>query len=398
MTARLVAPLSAEDSQPQSMPDASPAKWHLAHTTWFFETFILETDTAYRPFHPEYRVLFNSYYESVGAQHPRPLRGLLTRPTLQEVESYREHVEDALSARLQAGTIDDALLDVLEIGINHEQQHQELILTDIKHLFAQTRLLSRYATTPAAQASDAISRRWVAYPGGLQRIGHDGDGFAFDNELPRHRTVVEPYSITNRLITNGEFLEFIEDGGYENPLLWLSDGWAAARQQAWRAPLYWTHRDDQWMNFTLNGERSLHLDEPALHVSFYEADAFARWAGARLATEAEWELAAGESLKEGNFLESSLFHPRAARPAGGEIAQLFGDTWEWTQSPYTSYPGYRAAQGALGEYNGKFMANQIVLRGGSCVTPHSHIRATYRNFFPPDARWQFSGFRLATSS
>ena len=398
-TRRLAAPLSAEDCQPQSMPDASPVKWHLAHTTWFFETFVLEpNDAAYRAFDPEYRVLFNSYYQSVGDQHPRPLRGLLSRPSLADVQSYREHVESRLLALLDAGDLDAAALDVIELGVHHEQQHQELILTDVKHLFFQNRLQPVYAAPLPTASQSSPSLAWTEFSGGLHLIGHGGGGFAFDNETPRHRVVVEPHRLANRLVSAGEYLEFMRDGGYGKPALWLSDGWTAVCERQWSAPLYWTQVDDEWRVFTLGGSRAVYPDEPVVHLSLYEADAFARWAGARLPSEAEWELAAAVvdtgDLDDGNFLETGVFHPRSPSPGAG-VRQLFGDVWEWTQSPYTAYPGYRPPAGALGEYNGKFMANQIVLRGGSCATPRSHIRATYRNFFPPDARWQFSGLRLA---
>ncbi len=396
-TRRLAAPLTAEDCQPQSMPDASPIKWHLAHTTWFFETFVLEPLAAnFQPFHADYRVLFNSYYQSVGDQHPRPQRGLLTRPALAEIYQYREQVEIEVLTLLDGGDLDDAALDVIELGVHHEQQHQELILTDVKHLFFQNRLQPAYVaiSPPAAQSVPRID--WTTCAGGVQRIGHDGGEFAFDNETPRHRVVVEPHRLANRLVTVGEFLAFMEDGGYSNPALWLSDGWATVCERGWDAPLYWTRHEDGWRVFTLGGTRELRRDEPVVHLSLYEADAFARWAGARLPTEGEWELAAGGEFKDGNFVESGLFHPRPLSQVGsGGMRQLFGDVWEWTQSPYTAYPGYRPPAGALGEYNGKFMANQIVLRGGSCATPRTHIRATYRNFFPPDSRWQFSGLRLA---
>lgn len=392
----LAAPLSAEDCQAQSMPDASPVKWHLAHTTWFFETFVLEPmAAAFRPFEPAFRVLFNSYYQSVGEQHPRPLRGLITRPSLADVRRYREHVDARVVAALERGGLDPAMLAIVELGLHHEQQHQELILTDVKHLLAQNRLLPAYQ--PAAAMDEATASgplRWSTRDGGLDEVGHDGDGFAFDNETPRHQVYVAPYRLADRLVTNGEFLAFIEDGGYRDPALWLSDGWTAVCDRRWHAPLYWSRTAGGWREFTLAGVRDLRVDEPVTHISFYEADAYARWAGARLPSEAEWELAARAEPLSGNFVESAVLHPR---PAGesGELRQLFGDVWEWTRSPYTAYPGYRPPAGALGEYNGKFMANQFVLRGGSCATPRSHIRATYRNFFLPDARWQFSGLRLA---
>ena len=399
-TESLCQPLSAEDCQAQSMADASPAKWHLAHTTWFFETFVLETGMkGYEAFHPEYRVLFNSYYQTVGEQHPRPRRGLLTRPTLDEVLAYREHVDGCTVAFLEShASTDHPLTAVIELGLHHEQQHQELILTDAKHLFSDNPLRPAYRDCPHPAEVDCGSVRWRRYRGGVCWLGHDGQGFAFDNEQPRHEVVVNAFDLALRPVTNGEFLVFVADGGYERPELWLSDGWATVRERRWHAPLYWEQRDDgAWFIQTLSGLRALRPDEPVCHVSFYEADAFARSVGARLPTEAEWELAAGNVIKEGNFVETGLLHPAPARghAAADDPAQLFGDVWEWTQSPYTPYPGYRPPSGSLGEYNGKFMCNQMVLRGGSCATPHAHIRATYRNFFPPDARWQFSGIRLA---
>jgi len=380
------------------MTDTSPVKWHLAHTTWFFETFVLEAlNDDYRPFHPDFRTLFNSYYHSVGSQHPRPRRGLLTRPSLEHVFQYREHVEQAVTAALERGDVGEPLQPVLDLGLHHEQQHQELILTDVKNLFAQTCLESAYANAPETAVRPTAPLAWKSFAGDIHRIGNDGSGFAFDNELPRHRVVIEPFSLADRLITNGEYCEFIEAGGYRDPILWLSDGWAILAERGWDSPLYWSGETDSRRVFTLNGSRHLRRDEPVTHLSYFEADAFARWAGARLPTEAEWELAAGGELKEGNFVESKLFHPRPRpeRATGAEAMQLFGDVWEWTRSPFAPYPGYRPPAGALGEYNGKFMANQMTLRGGSCATPRSHIRATYRNFFPPDARWQFSGLRLA---
>lgn len=394
-TEKLVAPLSPEDCQAQSMTDASPAKWHLAHTSWFFETFVLQAATTdYKPFHPHYGFLFNSYYNALGARHPRPARGLLTRPSLDEVCAYRRYVDEQMGAlfsrRADAAA---ALAEIIELGLNHEQQHQELILTDIKHLLSLNALFPVYRKREVTPARTATPLGWKKYTGGLCEIGHAGGGFAFDNEQPRHQVFLEPFELAMRLVTNGEYLAFIEDGGYARPELWLSDGWDAVQSQGWCAPLYWTERDGARQIFTLAGLSELRVDEPVCHISFYEADAYARWAGARLPTEAEWEVAACEVEPAGNFVESELFHPAPARSA--EHAQFFGDVWEWTQSAYSPYPGYRPAAGALGEYNGKFMCTQLVLRGGSCATPASHIRASYRNFFPPAARWQFSGIRLA---
>jgi ergothioneine biosynthesis protein EgtB len=397
-TETLCSPLSAEDCQAQSMDDASPVKWHLAHTSWFFETFVLERAAADYPFfHPQFRTVFNSYYQSVGPQHPRPQRGLLTRPTLGDVHAYRRHVDTHVLAWLSTASPSAALTGVVDIGLHHEQQHQELILTDVKHLLAQNPLRGAYAE-PYGTTSNTITMplRWHTYAGGIVEIGHGADTFAFDNERPRHRALLQPFKLASRLATNAEMIDFIADGGYRRPELWLSDGWATATSNGWTAPMYWEARDGTWVTFTLTGEREVGINEPVCHLSLYEADAFARWSEARLPTEAEWELAATQAPIAGNFVESQRWHPQPTLDPG-EVApaQLFGDVWEWTQSPYQPYPGYRPPAGALGEYNGKFMCNQFVLRGGSCATPQSHMRATYRNFFPPSARWQFSGLRLA---
>jgi ergothioneine biosynthesis protein EgtB len=393
---RLAGPLSAEDCAIQSMPDASPVKWHLAHTTWFFETFVLAA-RGVRAFDPAFGYLFNSYYDAVGERHPRPQRGLLSRPGLEEVLAYRRHVDAAMAEILGDERLDEARRRVVELGIQHEQQHQELILTDVKHLLSSNPLRPAYRKpwplTPILGARPS----WIPIEGGVHEIGHAGDGFAFDNEGPRHRAVLEDFEIASHPVTHGDFLAFIDDGGYRRPELWLSAGWEAVRAQGWEAPAYWEHRDGEWHTFTLHGMAPIEANTPACHVSFYEAEAYARWAGARLPTEAEWEVAVSRTPLAGNFAESGALHPLACReaPRAGELAQAFGDVWEWTRSDYAPYPGYRADEGALGEYNGKFMANQYVLRGGSCATPASHIRATYRNFFPAAARWQFSGLRLA---
>jgi ergothioneine biosynthesis protein EgtB len=396
-TDRLAEPLSPEDCTVQSMPDASPVKWHLAHTSWFFETFVLESGVAsYRPYNAEFRVLFNSYYNGVGAQHPRPERGLLSRPALDEVRAYRADVDRRLLELLERSAV-EPLADTIELGLHHEQQHQELILTDVKHMLSLNPLRPAYRDLPRAPARDVAALRWFHYPGGIAWIGHDGGSFSFDNERPRHRVLVDAFSLASRLVTNGEYLEFIADGAYSRPDLWLSDGWDVLRSDGWQAPLYWD-RDPrgEWRVMTLSGLRDLRPDEPVCHVSFYEADAFARWSGARLPSEAEWEIFAGKAARDGNFVENGWFHPTGLEPAGATAPiQLFGDVWEWTRSPYAPYPGYRPPTGALGEYNAKFMCNQLVLRGGSCATPRSHVRASYRNFFPPHARWQFSGIRLA---
>jgi ergothioneine biosynthesis protein EgtB len=394
-TEALAAPLSPEDCTAQSMPDASPVKWHLAHTSWFFETFVLEAAApGYRPLDPAYRVLFNSYYHSVGAQHFRPERGLITRPGLAEVHAYRRHVDAHLLALLERGRLAPAQLALVELGLQHEQQHQELILTDLKHLLSRNPLLPAYRPRAPGPASAAPPLTWHEQPAGLREIGHAGPGFAFDNEGPRHRVFVHAFALASRAVTNGEYLAFLADRGYERPELWLSDGWAAVQREGWRGPLYWTEQGGAWHRFTLAGLLPVAEAEPVTHVSAYEADAYARWAGARLPTEAEWEVVAADARVAGNFVESGRLEPAPAR-GGPAPAQLFGDVWEWTASAYAPYPGYRPPPGALGEYNGKFMANQLVLRGGSCATPAAHIRASYRNFFHPDARWQWSGIRLA---
>jgi ergothioneine biosynthesis protein EgtB len=399
-TEQLCEPLATEDYVVQSMPDVSPTKWHLAHTAWFFETFVLSSAVPeYQPFHPMYGYLFNSYYNAVGERHARPNRGLLTRPTVEEIYRYRAYVDTHMVALLASGDEGRlaAVAPVVELGLHHEQQHQELLLTDIKHVFGCNPLQPAYreAEPPAAGASSPA--QWKSYPAGLCWIGYDGGGFAFDNELPRHRTWVEAFQLATRLVTNEEYLAFIADGGYTRPELWLSDGWNTVGAQGWSALLYWEQRDEQWWMLTLAGPRAVVPAEPVCHVSYYEADAFARWAGARLPTEAEWEVAAGDVSVEGNFVESGRLHPAPVQDARGDgaLQQMYGDVWEWTSSPYAPYPGYRPTEGALGEYNGKFMCSQMVLRGGSCATSLSHIRGSYRNFFPPDARWQFSGLRLA---
>ena len=392
-------PLSAEDCVVQSMPDASPVKWHLAHTTWFFETFILERyEPAFKPFNAQFRILFNSYYNAVGDKHPRPERGMLTRPALNEVFAYRSNVEARLCELLhsKAGT-HAAIADLVTLGINHEEQHQELIVTDLKHLLSRNPLAPAYAQRWPLTPVRARKMRWVPLRGGTYDVGHDGGAFAFDNEGPRHRVLLRDFELASHPVTYGEYLAFMEDGGYRRPELWLSLGWDTVRAQDWQAPLYWQQRDGRWHNFTLHGMVEIEPNTPVCHISFFEADAYARWAGARLPTEFEWEVAAAAIPLAGNFLDSGMLHPLAPRtdphPAG--LAQMYGDVWQWTQSAYAPYPGFRAAPGAVGEYNGKFMCNQYVLRGGSCATPARHIRATYRNFFPPDARWQFSGLRLA---
>jgi len=393
-------PLEVEDYCIQSMPDVSPTKWHLAHTSWFFETFVLKRALPdYRPPHSQYPLLFNSYYNAIGERYTRSDRGLLSRPTVSEIMAYRAHVDDAIEELL--GTNDESGLDsevlvAIETGLHHEQQHQELMLMDIKHVFSCNPLRPTYRELPTSPHADVSTIKWIPYEYGLQWIGHDGEGFAFDNELPRHRTYVESFQIADRLVTCGEYLNFIEDGGYARPELWLSDGWNLVQTRDWQAPLYWQREDDHWQVMTLGGVRDLNPSEPVSHVSYYEADAFARWMGCWLPRESAWETVASELPINGNLLEQERFHPTPLSTPNSTALprQMFGDLWEWTCSPYSSFPGYRAANGALGEYNGKFMCNQIVLRGGSCATPRSHIRPTYRNFYPPDARWPFTGIRL----
>lgn len=395
---RLCEPLSPEDFVVQSMPDASPTKWHLAHTTWFFETLVLqEALPEYKPFSTEFKYLFNSYYNTLGEQFSRPRRGMLSRPTVEEVHAYRTHVDDAMARLFSSGRLEEdaALSSVLEIGLHHEQQHQELLLTDLKHMFAQNPTYPVYREIVQSDRQLCVPLNWQRWEEGLYSIGSAGDSFAYDIEGPRHRHFQPAFDVSNRLIMAGEFLGFMRDGGYKRPDLWLSEGWARVQQDGWSHPLYWVERDGQWHHFTLGGLRAVNPIEPVCHVSYFEADAFARWFGARLPTESEWEIVASAEPIEGNFVEAERFHPVAAEGVNGDMRQLFGDVWEWTQSAYGAYPGYQPVAGPLGEYNGKFMCGQFVLRGGSCATSLSHIRATYRNFFPPDARWQFSGIRLA---
>jgi dimethylhistidine N-methyltransferase len=391
-TEALTRSLTPEDMGAQSMPDASPTKWHLAHTTWFFETFLLAPHLAgYRLFDQKFGYLFNSYYEAVGPRQPRPARGLITRPSVADVLAYRAHVDAGMERLLADGP--GPLADLLALGLAHEEQHQELALMDILHLFAQSPLTPAFAPPRWSEKAATRPLAWTAFQGGLVEVGHAGDGFAFDNESPRHRVWLEPFRLADRLVTNGEWLAFMEAGGYQNPELWLSDGWALVREEGWRAPLYWREAEDGWRVMGLHGLRPLDPAAPVSHVSYYEADAYAAWAGARLPTEAEWEHAAAGVPLAGNFLASGQLE---ARPATGEgLSQLFGDLWEWTRSSYLPYPGFRSAAGAVGEYNGKFMSGQFVLRGGACVTPGGHTRATYRNFFYPQQRWMFSGVRLA---
>jgi ergothioneine biosynthesis protein EgtB len=399
LTETLADPLSAEDQTVQSMPDVSPTKWHRAHTSWFFETFLLEPHQAgYAPFHPAFRVLFNSYYEGVGPRHARAERGLITRPGIDEVAAYRRHVDGAMS-ELLAATDDPVVLGLVELGIQHEQQHQELLLMDAKHVLSRNPLLPAYAPLGAPPPGRATAPAWTAHPGGPVEIGHQGPGFAFDNESPRHVAHLVPFALADRPVTSGEWLAFMDDGGYRRPELWLSEGWARAAEEGWEAPLYWSLRPAGWHEFTLAGERPVDPARPVCHVSYFEADAFARWAGARLPTEAEWEAvstvrAAGQAgaVAPARLLDTGVLAPTAV---SGGASHPFGDVWQWTSSSYSPYPGFTPPPGAVGEYNGKFMVNQYVLRGGSCATPPGHVRATYRNFFPAGARWAFSGLRLA---
>ncbi len=399
-TLALTAGLTAEDQQVQSMPDVSPTKWHLAHMAWFFETFLLIPRlSGYQPFDPQFGYLFNSYYEAVGERWPRPERGLLSRPSSDRILAYRAHV-DASMADLIASAADDDWTEiepVLELGLHHEQQHQELILMDIKHVFSLNPLAPAYLASEAwaKEAAPAALLDWIAFDGGLVRTGHDGAGFAFDNESPRHKTWLDPFVLADRLSTCGEYLAFIQDGGYARPEPWLSDGWAAVQREGWQAPLYWREQDGERLIFTLHGLRPLDPAEPVSHLSFYEADAFARWSGRRLPTEGEWEIAAVAAIAAQPLeLASGAFHPRPPLPISG-LRQMAGELWQWTASPYAPYPRYRPPEGPIGEYNGKFMSSQMVLRGGAAVTPPGHTRPTYRNFFPPHARWAFSGVRLA---
>ncbi len=400
-TEALVTPLSPEDCQIQSMPDASPAKWHLAHLTWFFETFILEKyEKKFQPFDASFRVLFNSYYNGIGDKHPRAQRGLISRPALGEVMAYRRAVDERVEAVLQDYSRDVDLAQLITLGLHHEQQHQELLLTDIKHALSLNPARPAYARRWPLSIVAPQPVTWHHYEGGLVDHGHDaaqGD-FAFDNETPRHRTYIAPFELASRLVTNGDFLAFMEDGGYQRPELWLSMGWEWVQAGQHVQPLYWQKTATGYDNFTLQGVVDVDPNTPACHLNYFEADAFARWSGARLPTEFEWELAAShvKTPMSGNFVESAAYHPMPLQQTDhSQPSQLFGDVWEWTQSNYNPYPGYKPWEGLVGEYNGKFMCNQFVLRGGSCATPHSHIRASYRNFFPPEARWQFSGLRLA---
>ncbi|HEU5083962.1 MAG TPA: ergothioneine biosynthesis protein EgtB [Acidimicrobiales bacterium] len=394
-TEELAAPLGPEDQTVQSMPDVSPTKWHRAHVTWFFEEFVLDRFVpGYRRVHPAHQYLFNSYYEAVGERHPRAERGLLSRPTAAQVGTYRRAVDQAMLELLDTSLPDEAS-GLVELGLHHEQQHQELLLMDAKHVLSQGPLDPVYRRTSVRPSGEAAPLGWAEHPGGIVEVGHDGEGFAYDNEGPRHRVLLEPFALAHRPVTAGEWLAFIDDGGYHRPELWLSEGWGTVQGQGWEAPLYWQReRGEGWSLFTLSGRRPVDPAEPVCHVSYFEADAYARWAGARLPTEAEWEAVAAEvPVTDEHLLDLDSLHPRPATEPG--LAQLYGGVWEWTASPYTPYPGFTPGPGAVGEYNGKFMVNQQVLRGGCCATPRGHVRPTYRNFFPASARWAFAGLRLA---
>lgn len=392
----LAAPLSAEDQCVQAMEDASPTKWHLAHTTWFFERFVLEPFLpGYAVFDPRYNFCFNSYYETQGARQPRPLRGLLTRPSANDVRAYRAHVDQGLHHLFATAVADrPEVARLIEVGVNHEQQHQELLLTDILALFACNPLRPAWRSEKIAHGASASALAFTAFDGGIVEIGHDGAGFAFDNEAPRHRALLQPFRLANRLVTNGEWRAFMDDGGYRKPTLWLADGWARAQAEGWRAPLYWDEADGRWTQMTLHGVQEIDPAAPVCHVSYYEAEAFARWSGRRLPTEFEWEYAAAQSRADEKSAQAATVF--ATRPTSEQgPSQFFGEVWQWTQSSYSPYPGYRPPEGAIGEYNGKFMVSQQVLRGSSRATPQGHSRLTYRNFFYPWQRWQFMGLRLA---
>ncbi len=391
LTVELCRTLTPEDMTVQSMPDASPAKWHLAHSSWFFENFLLVPHLkGYRLFNQQFNYLFNSYYYTISNMHPRPERGLLTRPGVAEVLRYREHVDEYMHRLLEANAGEPEYIFLTTLGINHEQQHQELLLMDIKHLFSRSPLRPAWRELQSPAHKTVMPLKYISRPEGLSVIGHAGGSFAFDNETPQHRVFIQAHSLANRLTTNGEYREFIRAGGYTSPELWLSDGWVTVKRESWNGPLYWDQ--DMTKEFTLAGERELDLEAPVCHLSYYEADAFARWAGARLPTEMEWESFAANQPVQGNLLESGKFHPATADSGTN---QLFGDVWEWIASSYAPYPGFKPLAGSLGEYNGKFMVSQMVLRGGCCVTPREHVRASYRNFFYPQQRWQFAGLRLA---
>ncbi len=396
----LCKPLATEDYIIQSMPDVSPTKWHLAHTSWFFETFVLKEGLKnYKPLNPIYAYLFNSYYVLAGERFTRARRGLLSRPTVAEVYEYRKYVNEHIIDLLDKADEEQfkKYAPVIEIGINHEQQHQELMLTDIKHVFSINPIYPVYSAKEVSPTENVPQIKWIEFEEGIYDVGHNGKSFSYDNETPQHKEFINSFTLSSRLVTNREYLTFMEAKGYETPELWLSDGWAAVENEKWNSPLYWTKRDGEWWNYKLSGFHKIDFNEPVCHISFYEADAFARWAGSRLPTEGEWETASSEEKPVGNFVEAGFYHPVPVDDIKNDsiLKQMFGDVWEWTRSSYSPYPGYKTLPGALGEYNGKFMSGQMVLRGGSCATSSTHIRKTYRNFFSPNARWQFMGIRLA---
>lgn len=397
-TEQLTLPLEIEDFVIQAMENTSPTKWHLAHTSWFFETFILKKAIDdFDSLHPQYSYIFNSYYVQTGDPHCRDKRGNLSRPTVKKVFEYRKYVDQKMHEFIE-GLSDEGLeewLPVIEVGLHHEQQHQELMVTDLKYMFGQNPLYPIYIETRRPKIESLPEINWISFDEGLYSVGHEGGSFGYDNEFPAHKTYLQDFEIADRLITNGEFIEFIEDGGYKDPKWWLDEGFATVKEEEWEWPLYWVKRNGEWYHFTLSGLEKLDPNEPVCHVSYFEADAYARWAGFRLPTEEEWEVAARDVPLEGNFVEKEHYHPASVKAEKEGLKQMFGDVWQWTKSSYTAYPGFEPFPGKLGEYNGKFMVNQYVLRGGSCATPESHFRRTYRNFFHTDARWQFTGIRLA---
>ena len=399
-TEHICQPLEPEDTVVQPIVDVSPPKWHMAHTSWFFETFLLKPHLSkYKEFHPQYGYLFNSYYNSVGSRVQRDQRGTLTRPPLRDIYTFRKHIDEHMQQLLQSISDEKLaeLMPVLQLGLQHEQQHQELLITDIKYILSTNPLLPTYTSQPSRKASSKTKAEFLEVPGGLYKIGYQGEDFCFDNELGVHEVLLEDFTLMNRLVTNGEYLEFMQDGGYQDFRHWLDEGLAMVKKDNLQAPLYWQQQDGEWHRFTMHGLQKVDLNEPVTHISFYEADAFANWSGKRLLTEFEWEAASQVyPPATGNFVESNLLEPTAADATKEGLQQLYGDTWEWTYSAYHPYPGFSKAPGAIGEYNGKFMINQMVLRGGSCATPESHIRTTYRNFFHPDKRWQYTGIRLAS--
>lgn len=400
-TEKLTTPLEIEDYVIQAMENASPAKWHLAHTSWFFETFILKKAIDdFKSLHPQYGYIFNSYYVQTGDPHCRDKRGNLSRPTVKKVFEYRQYIDEKMHRFIDDLSAEglEEWLPLIEVGLHHEQQHQELLLTDLKYMFAQNPLYPIYKETRRPKIKSAADIKWVEFEKGVHTIGHEGGSFGFDNEFPAHKTYIQNFKLADRLVTNGEYLEFIEDGGYQDPKWWLDEGFATIENEEWEWPLYWVQRAGEWYHFTLSGLEKLDPSEPVCHVSYFEADAYARWAGCRLPTEEEWEIVAKDLPMEGNFVEREYYHPACVEEKKNGLKQMFGDAWQWTRSSYAPYPGFEPFAGKLGEYNGKFMVNQYVLRGGSCATPKSHFRKTYRNFFHTDARWQFTGIRLAKDS